>query len=343
LAGLTLPGGWVVERFLERPPQSTGGFFSVGYIVKGAADEEAFLKALDLTSVVDAPDLPRALEALAAAYNFERDLLQKCRVRRLTRIATPIADGSLDVPGYDLPFSRVNYLIFELARGDVRTHLDAAEAFDLALRLRALHHVATGLQQLHGQGIAHQDLKPSNVLVFDDYESKIGDLGRAADRLVPVPHDDLVFAGDLGYAPPELLYGYVLPDWAARRFGCDAYLLGSLIVFFFCRVSMTAGLIAHVDPAHHPKRWGDGFEAVLPYLRAASDIVIQQFQDEAVLQAPALAGDLTEMVRQLCEPDPRLRGHPSSRGNLTTQYDLYRFITRLDLLSRRAELGRSKP
>lgn len=57
-------------------------------------------------------------------------------------------------------FTKVDYLIFELADGDVRSHLDAMPAFDAAFLLRTLHHVATGLQQLHRAQIAHQDLNP---------------------------------------------------------------------------------------------------------------------------------------------------------------------------------------
>ena len=77
---------------------------------------------------------------------------------------------------------------------------------------RSLHHIAVGLQQIHGQGIAHQDLKPSNVLVFNGNNSKIGDFGRSAYKGHIPPHENNNVAGDLTYAPPELLYGYVDPD-----------------------------------------------------------------------------------------------------------------------------------
>lgn len=68
------------------------------------------------------------------------------------------------VPGQG--FTKVFYLIFELADGDIRRHLAVQESLDLAFVLRTLHHVAVGLDQLHRADIAHQDLKPSNVLIY---------------------------------------------------------------------------------------------------------------------------------------------------------------------------------
>jgi serine/threonine protein kinase len=219
LEGTTLANGWKVEKLLARSPKSTGGFFSVGYVVRDSDNRVGFLKAFDLASAFGEPDLMRALEALTTAFNFERDLLQKCRDHRMSRVVTPIDQGSLQVSGFEPPSSHVSYLIFEMADGDIRSQLDASDAFDLAWKLRCIHHVATGMRQLHGRGIAHQDLKPSNILVFERIESKVGDLGRACDRFVAGPHDELRCAGDRGYAPPELLYGYQLAEWKAAASG----------------------------------------------------------------------------------------------------------------------------
>jgi len=132
---LALDEGWTVDNIVERSPHSTGGFFSVGYLVRHTNGSVAFLKALDLSQAWASDDQPRVLQALTAAYNFERDLLGKCRAARLRRVAVALSDGAVEVPGFDPPLSRVNYIIFERADGDVRTHLDATEAFDLAWRL----------------------------------------------------------------------------------------------------------------------------------------------------------------------------------------------------------------
>jgi len=100
----------------------------------------------------------------------------------------------------------------------------------------------------------------------------------AADRTAAAPHDDQDFAGDGSYAPPELLYGAVPTEWAMRRLGCDAYLLGSLLFFFFAGTGMTAALVTFLSPAHHPRYWGDGYPAVLPHVRAAFESALTQFR-----------------------------------------------------------------
>ncbi len=41
------------------------------------------------------------------------------------------------------------------------------------------------------------------------------------------------------------------------------------------------------------------------------------------------------MIRQLCDPDPELRGHPRNRA---VPYELQRYVTELDVLARKAEL-----
>jgi serine/threonine protein kinase len=262
LAGVKLNGGWIVGALIPRSPSSTGGHFSHAYHVRSGDGTEAFLKALDYTAALKSPDPARALEALTTAYNFERDLLARCA--RMDRIVKAITHGSVEVEGYP-----VQYLIFELADGDVRSFMAASHRIDLAWILRTLHQVATGLWQLHRSGIAHQDLKPSNILVFNASSSKLADLGRAACADQQSPHDNLNCAGDLSYAPPELLYGHIPTDWRQRRLGCDAYLLGSMLAFFFTGLNMNALILGQLHEDHSWAKWHGTFEDVLPYVRDA--------------------------------------------------------------------------
>jgi serine/threonine protein kinase len=200
-----------------------------------------------------------------------------------------------------------------------------------------LHHTVTGLWQMHGQDIVHQDIKPSNVLTFGREYAKLGDLGRASSRSFTAPHDDYECAGDPEYAPPELLYGRVSPDWSARRQACDMYLLGSLIMFTFSGVTATAAILAFLDDSQHPDEWEDSYEAVLPYIRVGFDRALDEF---AAALPEALAVSLVPMVRQLCDPDPALRGHPRTRASRATNpYSLQRYVSELDLHARRAEIG----
>jgi serine/threonine protein kinase len=103
----------------------------------------------------------------------------------------------------------VPYIIFELANGDIRNVLDRAIYFDAAWAFRTLHHVATGLSQLHKVGIAHLDMKPSNALEFGESGTKVSDLGTSVRRGTRCPHEDNPIAGDVAYAPPELQYQFI--------------------------------------------------------------------------------------------------------------------------------------
>lgn len=336
LMGLELVDGWTVFKEVDKPDDFTGGYFSHGYIAKAADGRQAYVKAIDLTLALHDEDFMHTLKILTEAYDHELNLCRRCR--RLSRVVNILADGKVNVDPSNL-VAKVPYLVFELADTDVRSMFDATKIFDLAWTLRSLHHIAIGLRQLHQSQIAHQDLKPSNVLVFKDAGSKIADLGRSAAKMLISPHDNCSVPCALSYAPPELLYGMVNPDWNKRRFGCDAYLLGSMVVFYFARVAMTPLMLKHLDLSYHPQSLGGPYigtyAEALPYIKEAFASALDQFIDETPTD---LTDNLTSIIQQLCEPDPSLRGHPSNRKTNQNQYSLERYVSMFNLLATRVEL-----
>jgi serine/threonine protein kinase len=339
LKGLTLQSGWVVVEEVQRLPGATGGQFSCSYRIEREG-RQAFLKALDYSkaeemALVAGIDIPTALQYLVQAYNFERNLLQECTRKRMDRIVMALEDGSVRVDAG--PFGTVNYLIFEQADGDVRKHLSLNRNLDVAWILRCLHHIATGLYQLHSAKVAHQDLKPSNVLVFGGQLSKVADLGSASVQGTTSPRDHVRYAGDSTYAPPELLYGYQDPEWIRRRQACDVYHLGSMVTFFFCGVSMTAMILRNIPSDHLYPVWGGTYSEVLPEVRDAFGIALREFSVN--VPGDKLAQALREAVSQLCDPDPMRRGHPSNRTGVANQYSLERYVALFNLLAQRAAIG----
>ena len=264
-------------------------------------------------------------------------MLEFCGKRRMDRIVRAIESGTADVDNSIL--GQVPYLIFEAADCDVRCHLDDPKfGTGLAWRLRSIHHVTTGLKQLHAADVVHQDIKPSNVLVFDSQTnnrvSKLADLGRASRSTGYSPFDHMDWAGDPKYAPPEVHYGFILPDWHQRRIAYDLYLLGSLISFIFVRTTASASFFQSLANPFWPAHWTGNFEDVLPYLQHAFAATANSFSK----QLPAvLSQDLIPVYMQLCEPDPRKRGYP---GHPLNKGALERYITKFDVMARKADIGR---
>ncbi|TPX75492.1 hypothetical protein CcCBS67573_g03238 [Chytriomyces confervae] len=83
-----------------------------------------------------------------------------------------------------------------------------------------LGQVSQGLCQIHGAGIIHLDLKPSNIMIAKGGVLKIGDFGCATQ--LPVP-DGFEREGDRTYIAPEVMESKYGPE-------CDIFSLG-LIIF----------------------------------------------------------------------------------------------------------------
>ncbi|MDA8019831.1 MAG: protein kinase, partial [Thermoanaerobaculia bacterium] len=320
LNGKLLDGGWKVGCMVDQPPTATGGSFSFSYHVTNTnTGDTAFLKALNISAVLRAENaLADEMKAFGAAFVFERDILSHCGERRLGRIIRLLDHGETCVPQAG-PLQRVPYLILELAEGDIRAHQSRLQAFDLAWVLRTLKHVTLGIEQLHGCNIAHQDLKPSNVLTQrSGHEMKLGDLGRAERLGVEGPTSANTIPGAISYAPPEQLYGAFDHTWELRRAG-DLYHLGSLALHhlgslalqLFVGHSATALLQNALPEEAQLNEWRDDFETVKPYLRAAHAEMILSL--EAALEKmplkPAMAEEIVRAIREMTDPDPGMRGH----------------------------------
>lgn len=199
--------------------------------------------------------------------------------------------------------------------------------------------ISLGLLQIHREMIAHQDAKPSNVLIYPDNVFKIADFGRSSRRGHPVHHDGMNIPGDRTYAPPELLYGHLHADFTHRRMGSDFYMLGNLAAFLFSGRNITSSLMSHLDTAHHPAAWVGTYDQVLPYLQAAFTKVMEELKQEI---DPAVRDDVLRLIGELSNPDLSRRGHPRGIGK-HDQFSLERYVSFLDRASQKLDLAlRSK-
>jgi serine/threonine protein kinase len=341
LEGLTLLGKWNVLKKIEPNEGATGGFFSVCYSVTDGLNK-AFLKALNFQAFFqmfqDKP-IVEIIREQTEAYQYEVSLLERCKNNKLSKVAMILDRGEEYLSQFPIP--NVPYLIFEMAQGDLRSHISFSKDLDEAWKLKSIHNVAVGLKQLHNVGIGHQDLKPSNVLLYKNgLVSKIGDLGRSLCFDIEAPHENgSEFTGDLNYAPPEFLYRYEEPDIKTRIRSADMYLFGSLVVFYFTGLNMTALLAKNLDRTFRWNNWVGTFEEVKPYLIDGYNRSLNEFK--RMVRDIKAAEDLCKVVEYCCYPLPEKRGHPrtifsslNKDGEIKDNFNPYNFERIVSLFAR---------
>lgn len=338
LKGMTTNDGWLIQEPAAFAPDHTGGYFSQCYFVE-RDERRAFLKALDIEKFPLSQLLP-----ILAGFQYEGDLFQLCKDQHLSRIVRVLERGEIDRDPTLAPVLRyVPYMVFELADGDIRGTVDASKSATNQWRFYVLHQAALALIQLHGRDIAHQDLKPSNVLKFDKTNAgaavkiKLGDLGRSSRRGVNAPHDGCIAPGALNYAPFEQRYSYVLGDWRKRRISADVFHLGCLAVFAFTNVCFPEYImVTHMADAYRPENWSATYPDVQAHVTAAMIAALNDLQADFPEE---YRSDLVSIVLDLCHPDPERRGRMSSGLNpLPDQLWLQPFVARFDALEKRSRI-----
>lgn len=341
---------WRVVSKPERPPESTGGTFSVGYLAEDERGRRGFLKATDVALMRPDPK-KRVFDQLVDAITiqkFERVLLDLCADNKLDRIVHAIDYGEhyITVNGSE---QIVFFIIFEVAQGDVRSLSRNIKENKLSWIPQVLHNATVATAQLHGVKVSHNDIKPSNLLIFGASLQKLGDLGRATGETVVGPWDGLLIAGDTTYAPPEAWgYHFVPPSTRGRvvhdfRLNVDLYMLGSVAYFLLCGQSLNQVIRYYLRPEYDFRNWGGTFEDVLPYLRDAHGCAIQeaekslseQFGHDAVTDL----SEIISMIRYLTEVDPVHRGDPRNAAAGLPRPNLQRQISRCDLLAKRLRIS----
>lgn len=328
-------GDWKILNKVSQSVDDTGGHFSIQYI----AEKDGFrffFKAFDIERTIRGAGLnfTTALEHQMKVFNFEKELLEKCRERSLSKIVRVIEAGS--IPSDDANPFPIPFLIFELADGNVREYLKFQTEVDFAWKLKSLHDIATGIQQLHSVDIIHQDIKPSNILQFKE-DSKIADLGRSKTFSGTGPYDKILFSGDKTYAPIETYseFSFLQPEkWLDKNLAMDSYALGNLMTFYFSGLNMSALIISRF------KKMGlassSTREELLTYLNTFYQESLNEIRKG--IEYDAFKDDITTMIEQLCNPDPNLRGDPITIRSIGGKYALHRYITKLDLLQKKAEI-----
>jgi eukaryotic-like serine/threonine-protein kinase len=336
---------WTVVELIKSEPGNTPGHFSICYRLLDVNGGEAFLKASDISLALEKSDPLQALVEISTYHQFERTILEHCKGNKLDRVVTAIDSGQMSVISNGTQ-DFVFFIVFEMAKGDLRKFAYAQQGGNLVWIISAMHNFSTAVAQIHGAGIFHNDLKPANVLVFEDAE-KVADFGRATSPTHPVRHDRYLCAGDMRFAAPEQLYHNENPatnlDPFLKSRAGDLYNLGSIMHFLITKRSLTPEIVNRLEAEHKPPNtgsgWLDGYETVLPHWRQKFNIIMTEFYDDVpefwTKQYQFALDDIRKIIISLCEPDFRLRGDLSSTVVQPGKYSLERVISKLDNLRSR--------
>jgi eukaryotic-like serine/threonine-protein kinase len=328
LEGEELTEGWKVLKKIELQPYNTGGAYSCCYEVSNGT-KRGFLKAFDFSPAMRAGGGDQIRDILNA-FKIEKEILEECTKHRFRNIIQLINQGELMIKEAEY-YPNVYYLIIEYAeKGDVRNAIKEKRA-TIEWKLRSLHQLTLGIRQLHSILIAHQDIKPSNIVTMKNDVTKITDFGSAIplvhhDKELP-PHLLKHYAGTWEYAPPELLYGDLGTDEIARRIGCDLYLLGSMVAFYFTNMSMTSLIKLNLEDSlcwTNPKLFGQ-YEQVKAYVIMAFEKALEDIKYQ--IKENEIKENIILIIRYLCNPDPNKRGHPKNIKEIGSNYSLERFVT----------------
>ena len=338
LIGQKINDKWIIKEFLYSD-DSTGGNFSLNYRAESIDKEKksVFVKFADIDKALKIyraeMGFAKVLEKVTKEHNYEADLTIYCRNRKMKRVVAPIDNGEIrhDSFLYELP-----YIVFEWAdQGDSHSVISShgSKSVKASWWLRTLHHAVVGAFQMHRSGVAHQDIKPSNVVFFKDSGAKIADLGRAVTK-DNKSHNDIK-NGDPNHSPPELFYVNYIPDWDSKYLAQDLYMLGSLAYWYFVRKSFINDTWFKLDFEFRPGYFKGTLEDVLPVLET---IFTRQLQEFHRLLPVEIADDLTKTIQQLCHPDPMRRGHPKDiASNSRSQFTLERYISSFLRIAKKLE------
>lgn len=338
LEGRTLKSGWHVLNKIEPKSNRQKGKFSVCYMVEKDG-QTRFMKVMDINEHIHrlGPDesIADALKRVVDQFTYERDVCIYCKGKHLSNVTVVLDAGeeSLDenliVPLF--------YLIFERADGDVIDALEDSKRLDFAWCLRSLHSVAVGLQQLHTVGITHEDIKPSNILTFDNRKlTKLGDLGCSTCDTIRSPFENDPFPGDHNYAPPERAYRFNISDMRLSKGLTDCYLLASLITFYITRMSLNALIYHNLPESHKPGNFSGSFPDLKHQLDYAFSKALEKIRED--IPFDEIKDLLIGIIRQLGDPDPNNRCRSTFNQAQSIQSQIEKTISSLDYACNTTEL-----
>jgi serine/threonine protein kinase len=199
-------------------------------------------------------------------------------------------------------------IVMEYVQGEtLRELLTRRGALPPADALALLAGTAAGLDAIHGAGIVHRDVKPSNILLGEDGAVKVADLGVASvpDRTQITTSGSII--GSLNYMAPEQLdTGPVTP-------AIDVYALAAVAFEMLSGVKARGAAnpvaLAHAIATKPPPNLSEAWPAAPP---AVTDLLRRGMSREP-RSRPASAGELVAGLKAGLVPTERRATPPAPR------------------------------
>ncbi|MBW0111992.1 serine/threonine protein kinase, partial [Pseudonocardia sp. KRD-182] len=213
-------------RRLDGPPTERidPGGAGPGTVLGGRYRLEGLLGSGGMADVHRAEDLrlnrPVAVKVFRPGTDPDGERRFAEEARTLAGLRHP---GLVAVHDYAVEHGRA-YLVMELVDGPTLARELTREPYDAESATRVGLELAQVLAYVHGEGVVHRDVKPSNVLVDRDGRMRLADFGIA--RLVGnsgLTSADLA-VGTVAYLAPEQVRGEAVGPPA------DVYALGLLLL-----------------------------------------------------------------------------------------------------------------
>src|SRR5579883_1181403 len=210
--------------------------------------------------------------AARARFQREAELLARCEHPGIVRVHT------IGESGEDL------YMILDLVRGqDLAAIVERSGPLEPRRAAAVALEVARALAFVHGRGIVHRDVKPSNVLVDEEGHAHLTDFGIATATDLERLTRTGAFVGTVAFVSPEQARG------KAVTAATDVFSLG--------------GVLFHALSGQPPL----GEDGVTALAMLASAAKVRDIR----VAAPSVPGPLAAIVARALEKDPARR-YPSA-------------------------------
>jgi serine/threonine-protein kinase len=186
-------------------------------MVGGGGEGEVFLgRSLDTWDLC----------AIKVSTSIDRDAAHDQLKIELDRLSRVEGNGVVGLIAWNLDAERP-FLVFEFAHAgtladEMREVRECGRVYHPARAIDRIREVLVSLANVHARGLVHRDVKPANLLRFDE-AIKLTDFGTGRSITQPIAMETQAFVGTRMYAAPEQLNGESVDERA------DLYAVGCIL------------------------------------------------------------------------------------------------------------------